>query len=137
MSRCTGHCCRRFSLSQPPEVWEAIRAAADLVDDGGDWPEDVPLLEDGTQIARMVEHLGRFPMGGIKTIIPPERDPTEPMDVYRCTLLVGDNCSVYETRPGMCRRYPDTTEGPRACGRLGCTSPKRLDPDSPPPDWSW
>ncbi len=78
--RCTGRCCRGFSLPYSP-TGLASRAAA-----GG--------IEDGEQIAAMVIPLGE--------------SPTLPGHWrYDCrNLLPSGDCAVYESRPRMCSRYP-------------------------------
>jgi len=92
-SRCTGHCCRDFSLPfSPGELRRRV------IFEG---------LLDGEQIADMVIYLGWracvFKKDGHR---------------YTCRHLInGRDCGIYETRPVMCRDYP---YGGR-CKYEGCT----------------
>lgn len=89
--RCTGHCCRSFHLSSVP------RGTAD---EQRAWARQHG--QDGEQIADMVVPIGE--------------DATGPL--YTCRHLdEAGNCSIYNTRPRMCRTFPDGA----ACPFKGCT----------------
>ena len=93
MSRCTGHCCRRFPIGDStPEQW------AD--------PLWFGKAKDGQFIADMLISLGTDDTGKYH---------------YTCRHFNVEtgNCMAYESRPDMCRDYPygnpcehpDCTEG--------------------------
>ncbi len=125
--RCTGDCCREFWLPFSPdelrEAYELVKASAGRRQlmlrepDQKSWRTGI--LEDIELIFPMVVYLGekRAPLG------------MNPMDhelvhgdlpfghYYRCKHLVGDDCTIYDHRPGMCHRYPYG----RKCNYVGCT----------------
>lgn len=97
--RCTGHCCRAFTLPKSPED---IRKMVE---------ED--RLNDGPFILDMLIYLGLFdvnPAGGVLD---------EPWHYFTCRHLdtATGNCTVYEQRPHLCRNYPND----KACEFPGCT----------------
>ena len=86
--RCSGKCCEIFSLPYSPE----------------DVEKQTPPLVDGEIIKDMVIAIGPDPnLVGVY--------------LYTCRHYKALNCSIYETRPDMCRGYP---YGSR-CGNPGCT----------------
>lgn len=91
MSRCTGHCCRRFFLPYSPEKIEERRDT----------------IQDGHFIADMVIHL--------------ESDDEGNHYFTCRHLVEADDgtasCGAYEDRPAMCRQYPYGN----ACTYAGCT----------------
>jgi Fe-S-cluster containining protein len=99
--RCTGHCCRHYSLPHP--LW--------YVREFG---------EDGEQIAAM-----SLPAYVVQPGEPmPDGRPLsggDPAQIYRCANLneaTGD-CRIYEERPRMCREYPYG----RRCEMADCSWP--------------
>ena len=103
--RCSGHCCRQFTLPFSPD---------ELLDQMTDPKKN---FLDGVQIAEMVVYLGF-------TTPPPEMGPTEEqlkVERHRYTCRNFDDatgsCTVYETRPHMCRDYPHGNP----CRYVGCT----------------
>jgi len=89
--RCTGHCCRCFSLPYGPDELATRKAR----------------IKDGEQIVAMVRYLGRTVPPGM----PHQRNESSSDHYYTCTnLLANGDCGIYETRPGMCRNFPD--DGP-------------------------
>lgn len=124
--RCTGDCCREFYLPlSPAELREAYELARDsqggqrqlLHREPGEIGWRVGLLEDIELLFPMVVHLGEktHPPGTNPTdaelLSPPGRG-----HYYRCKHLDGGDCTIYEHRPGMCRRYPYSG----ACNYVGC-----------------
>ena len=107
MSRCTGHCCREFSIAMDG-VKQVMLA-----------PESV---QDGEQIASMLvfvrwaEPGDTLPSG---RIVPPDH-PHQP--IFSCANFdrASGDCRIYEQRPSMCREYPYG----RRCEMLGCTHPR-------------
>lgn len=102
MSRCTGHCCKRFPL---PYTLDEIR-------------ERQATLADGATIADM--------------LIPLDSPAEQARDgrvwsFFTCKHL-GDNgdCRIYATRPAMCMGYPYGG----VCMNTGCTA--RPEPDADP-----
>lgn len=85
MTRCTGHCCRRFTMSTS---LDAIQARA--------------TDQEGAFIADMLVQLPDGPMW------------------FTCRHYdtVAGDCTVYEQRPAMCRRYGTDAQ---PCDHEGCT----------------
>lgn len=95
--RCTGHCCRGFSLEHPKAAVEEevrrIRAGEPLL-------LNIPQVET---IAEMIIPLGVF----------------RGQELFTCKHLSKEgNCTIYETRPPMCRNFP----GPEPCPYRNCAS---------------
>jgi len=95
--RCTGHCCRGFSLEHPLELVQEEFAR---------WrtnPEKATLIPDIGTIGAMLVPLGKF----------------RGQELFTCKHLSKEgNCSIYETRPKMCRDFP----GPNPCPYRNCAS---------------
>lgn len=107
--RCTGHCCDAFFVD-----WLNVAAYAAMGD------------PDAIQTKAMIRRLlpGSFfaPTG-----LPIPENETR---IFTCTNLGPDhNCTVYETRPAMCSRYP---YGGR-CLYPGCTWDEARAPQGPEP----
>jgi len=90
VSRCTGHCCRRFTVSAPLEEIQR-RRNADVCPPGETW------IQDGDKLAEM--------------LIPLETTTREDgSTAYWFTCKHHDatsgDCTDYENRPRMCREYP-------------------------------
>lgn len=91
MSRCTGHCCKGFTVSHPPG---ALVEMSYLQDHHG---EQARLILSGLVYERYGEN-------GC---------------VYSCRYLAENgDCSIYGIRPDMCRDFPGQ---PGPCGFEGCT----------------
>lgn len=98
--RCTGHCCKRFRVADYTSLQVAY------------WKEhgheyDSPIKPDTQQVIDMIIDLG----------VPPTED--DDRAVFNCSNLdaaTGD-CKIYETRPKMCRSYPNG----KPCRFEGCT----------------
>ena len=89
MGRCTGHCCRFFSLTEP---YEEVQTK--------EWQDK---YVDGEEIAAMVIPLNAVP-SRIKSYY------------YTCKHFDGKNCTNYEDRPSMCSNYPyDGKCGVKGC----------------------
>ena len=109
VSRCTGHCCRLFTIPASPEdlaEQEARHAALARRE-----APDGPAYTDGPQIAAMVTYVGWF-----------DRSPVTGGPggghFYSCNNLGEDgNCRIYDERPSMCREYPYR----ELCQFQGCT----------------
>jgi Fe-S-cluster containining protein len=94
VSRCTGHCCRVFSLPNSPKEVASKEFREGVV--------------DGEIISDMVIPLDYEPL---------EDDGKPYRWFYTCKHFDGENCTNYEGRPMMCRTYPDGGK----CVQLGCT----------------
>jgi Fe-S-cluster containining protein len=96
MSRCTGHCCKSFALPYAP----------------------FELLRQAPEIAQMVTYLGHFgfnPRFGVVHGAISQKHA----NFYSCNnLQPNGDCGIYETRPEMCRVYPNGHK----CEFTGCTS---------------
>jgi Fe-S-cluster containining protein len=95
--RCTGHCCRGFSLEHPhAKVMEEYR----------NWQagsSEQGLIPDIGTIGAMLVPLGTF----------------RGQELFTCRHLGSKgNCQIYETRPKMCRDFP----GPNPCPYRNCSS---------------
>lgn len=128
MDRCTGHCCRRFSLPFSPEEWKAsyeqeLRIQSGELKENPDpngppWP--LPRPVDVMIVAQMIIPLGAHnwsPQTG-----KPYADDGQGDRLghhYTCKHLddATGNCRIYETRPEVCRKYPYG----RPCGYTECT----------------
>jgi len=125
--RCTGHCCKCFTISlSPEEVAEAYRFEQECKEK---WKagQDLPTIEacqdanghsriiDIEKLAPMlvlVAHTDKNPLTGAPTL------SGEPAYFYTCRhLLPSGDCGAYDERPGMCKDYPYG----RACAYDGCT----------------
>ena len=88
---CGGDCCRSFYLPFSPEELK------EKVEDGA--------ITDGAQILAMVEHLGHFEKRPHQTTVKTDYDSAG--HYYRCRNLGVDGlCTVYDSRPEMCRSFP-------------------------------
>lgn len=94
--RCTGHCCRCFStdfsyaeLQADYEIWKQSPAEAKI--------------PDVAVVAPML-----VPLGSVRRT-----------EIFTCKhLSQAGNCTIYETRPKMCREFP----GPGICPYKNCGS---------------
>lgn len=125
--RCTGHCCRAFTLNLSPD--EIVRALWALLtsDDNAFYDDEGELRHvtwrDFEQIALMVVPLGRLMVPPGVTWFP-QGEP--PFWFYTCrNLLPSGDCGVYETRPSMCSQFPYADRG-HVCPYDACTA--RFDP---------
>jgi Fe-S-cluster containining protein len=128
-TRCTGHCCRSFSLHRSPEELQSM----------SELPKGHPRrMTDIDQLVEMLIYLGSFPtnpllclkgedwqskavlLGGF-TLKPKTKDVTkEPgkAHFYTCRhIQLNGDCGIYATRPEMCRTYPNE----RLCEFGDCT----------------
>lgn len=123
IQRCSGHCCSSFFLPIGPDVlarraeWHAARSM------GEELPHDARLFHEGVQVAEMVECLGWFDANPVHRSL---RDGAESGGFYyRCkNLSPSGDCTIYDSRPDMCRGFPDYHHG-GMCEYAGCT--RRLD----------
>ena len=125
MSRCTGHCCRRITISQYPEdlrkayvawhkgkkyYWSKSRNKKKI-------PKDIHLVYP------MLKLIGWSPTHAAsgkrqKFVEPDGKTPLWP--VYTCKHYDNktNNCTIYKQRPKMCSSYPDGG----VCKFKGCTA---------------
>jgi len=93
--RCTGHCCRGFSLEHPHEV---VKLELEKIKAG-----KTSFIPDVETIANMLIPLGTF----------------RGQELFTCRHLSKEgNCTIYESRPQMCRDFP----GPDPCKYRNCAS---------------
>lgn len=105
-TRCSGLCCKAFTIGVPAMFPEELEEALKIWNNGGgadakgrvfDPKENLPL------IVEMVIPLGRFkwnPYSG--------KPYYEWTVLYTCKYHQEDgNCGIYDKRPLMCRRYPN------------------------------
>lgn len=100
MDRCTGHCCFPIFLPLGASELHAKRKE----------------LTDGDLMADSFVYLGRQSESG--------------QGVFACKHFKGGQCSIHETKPDVCKRYPYGN----SCKVPGCTwsevAPLRLPPPS-------
>lgn len=107
--RCTGHCCKVFSLpASPAELKQRARwsrrhrLTGKLPGPASDRAPAPLLVEDIEQIATMAQPIGysrNDPITGVEWL--------KAVHWYTCRNLdAAGNCTVYDTRPRMCREYP-------------------------------
>ena len=111
--RCTGDCCRSYTLPFEPDDLQAL-ASEHLASVFTGVPPQNEFTDSVSGIAMMSIPIGEF-----------TADPSgeaQPNHIrYRCrNLLDNGNCRIYESRPGMCQRYPYEC-GSGVCEFPGCT----------------
>lgn len=95
--RCTGHCCRGFSLERS---WKDVQFELQKTQDD---PEYVSSIPDILLIGKMLIPLGTF----------------RKQELFTCRHLSKEgNCGIYLSRPKMCRDFP----GPSPCPYRNCSS---------------
>ncbi len=102
-SRCTGHCCRSFVLRYGADD---RKIHSDWIEE---WLEEPNGMDDDTvQVLSMVIPLEEC-----------EDEEGELYNTFTCKNFDFERgqCLIYDTRPGMCRRYPAEAE----CDYEGCT----------------
>lgn len=115
--RCTGKCCEMFHLPHSPlRIKAHARAITNksgtaYVYENGKRTR-VNQLQDGEMITSMVEFIESMPKDADK----PDGDMIYWYSCKNWDAKSGD-CTVYETRPRMCRQYPYG----KACAYDGCT----------------
>lgn len=102
--RCTGDCCRSFSLPFTQEQFAKIKAD----------PEKQKRYKDGERIFNMI-----LPLGNVRTLPNGVREKDAKLAYYTCWHHdpISGNCTIYDTRPRMCRLYPYGNE----CFYVDCT----------------
>lgn len=132
IKRCSGHCCRDFTLPFSPEEvrMKSLRAQLAPTDSPVGWKRDIAMIADMLIFLRVDknEHHMRAPW-------------RELLYHYTCKNFdpATNNCTAYDTRPAMCRDYPyrltrhDKGYKPRAEGQCNyrdctrqCEPPKEL-----------
>jgi Fe-S-cluster containining protein len=95
--RCTGHCCRGFSLEHP---YETVLAEYER------WQRDPASATKIPEVAKIAEML--IPLGTFRG-----------QELFTCHHLSPEgDCTIYEQRPPMCRDFP----GPTPCPYRNCAS---------------
>lgn len=136
MNRCTGHCCRSFCL--PDFAAEYLKTACFLESHGliPGWGSavnpDYDYQEELLTIADMVIPLGRKTMAEACEIVGSakakhiEIGDDESTMRYTCRHLspTGD-CTIYDRRPDMCKRYPSMGK----CEWAACTKSVSISPE--------
>lgn len=120
--RCSGHCCRSFTITTTIERLKECAEYVEAVKRGDvSVPRPDVLLtptEDLLMVSRMLESLGTHDRN-------PEF-PHEPVEraqpFYRCKNLTGSgDCAIYDRRPKMCSDYAAMF----VCQYSVCTGPSR------------
>ncbi len=126
--RCSGHCCKRFSL---PFSWmevqffkKAIARGIPKINNprskwGGTW--DLQSAEFKQVIDMLIplsSHIEECQFVRRDKYSPMRRHPFDVRQHhYTCRYFDGVNCTIYENRPPMCRSYPSSGR----CDYAGCT----------------
>lgn len=111
--RCSGHCCLFFSIGAPDEFSALV---AQRVTGGDIYAEEL------MQIKSMVLYRGVM-KNPFHPVVPHPRildaDLPEPQHWWTCKHydVENNNCEIYESRPTMCRSYPNG----HPCLYVGCT----------------
>lgn len=116
--RCTGHCCQCFSLEYPYKALqkevERLRLSKHEGSRTDEWKnesygryegrDEAAAIADAEQIHAML-----IPLGKVRG-----------QELFTCRHFDKDegNCTIYETRPQMCRDFP----GPNLCPYRNCAS---------------
>lgn len=109
MSRCTGHCCRAFTIGDKLTYAE-LKVKYEKSVNG---ESKLPALEE---IFPYLIDLG------MKTHNPGGEKIDQPTQYFTCRNLSADgNCEIYEQRPQICRNYPELTTPDGQCEFPGCT----------------
>lgn len=120
--RCTGHCCRRFTVPLSASELERAREAMarqEWIFPGDDGNPRGPYIDHETLIGMLV-HLEVSDRNIDGTTAP------NPVDWYTCRhLQPSGDCGIYDARPGMCRNFPYRGD---PCGFPGCTWSAGRDP---------
>lgn len=100
MSRCTGHCCKKFFLPYDPQGLQELKQRIlknDLIG---------KVDTDNLMVIDMVIPLG--PLNGLDVNGDPINRSTTKTEgyYYTCKNYKDGNCTVYETRPYVCSDYP-------------------------------
>lgn len=120
--RCTGDCCRLFTLPFSPAELERrmLDVQADI--DAGGISADRAC--DTIQMATMAAFVGEVTPdqhtrhAALEPDFPWAEHKTEPTYWYTCrNLLPNGNCGIYAVRPAVCRTYPNKGQ----CLYAGCT----------------
>jgi len=113
-SRCTGDCCKAFYLSVPYDaMWRSRQAQVRHEKYNVPLPENYVEYEDNAVILSMVKYLGEFKINPVSG-----HEYAGPTSLYTCkNLAKNGDCKIYETRPAMCREFPDG----KPCPYPGCT----------------
>ena len=118
-ARCTGGCCKRFTLPGSPDE---LRADAEAHRRGTPhrWAAEIQ------RIADMVIYLG-FSDRGHNGEPGGYSGEATPKHWYTCAYFdgVSHNCLIYGIRPGMCRDYPAYGDPESKCGVWGCRAEGR------------
>lgn len=128
MSRCTGHCCKRFYLPFSPTELQRAAAYSEKYRIPGTneykegWEEGFK-NDHGDKVFRFYEDIEEI--AGMAILLEWNNLDANGDTVvkrghwYRCDNLDPEtnNCTIYETRPNMCRRYPDSG----VCDYKACT----------------
>lgn len=114
VGRCSGHCCRAFTMPLSNSDIENMKAALDAEERGEPWPVTLWRPKGIEVIARMVR-----PMGPFHILTPAGHRFKDNTNWYTCEHHDPEsgNCMIYERRPEMCRDHPYGNE----CNYLDCT----------------
>lgn len=126
-SRCTGHCCRKFSIGVSPGL-----APSDLHNihlNNGIFPETGKPILDFDKIYNMLIYIGTIKKNSEEfkrlhaSYAKPPKDPEGFNHYYTCKHLNNEtgDCMNYENRPSMCRMHPTYGEFGRFCDYADCT----------------
>ena len=106
ISRCTGHCCRAFTL--PVGMAELQEDYQTYLEWSKDSTKKKPRWQDIGIIGPMVIPLGVGHWDSVKEVLQPLKIQDGGRYQYSCKHFdsVAGNCTNYEGRPTMCRNYP-------------------------------
>lgn len=81
---------------------------------------DVFWREDAQKVLDMIIPLGKLTIEEREAIVETNHEfqNPDPQECYTCKHFDGENCTNYENRPDLCRRYPNSGR----CEYAGCTA---------------
>lgn len=122
--RCTGHCCRFFTMGDPVSLTDHLKEKAVLLDGEITSKEDEDARSNAKKLLDMLLYRGLLKANPL--LRTPCSVKTENVDKYwhfwTCKYVVEHedgtaSCGNYENRPDMCKRFPYGKE----CEFPGCT----------------
>jgi len=112
VQRCTGHCCKQFSLPHSPDLLEKDYQV--YLKWAKDQSNPHPRFKETHIVSQMVIHIGEGKIVSGKFI-----EGKTGSHIYTCKHYNTEtgNCMNYEGRPEMCKDYPYGD----VCSYAGCT----------------
>jgi len=114
-SRCTGHCCKNFTMPDTPRRYEQDYRT--YLNWAADQTKPEPDFKDIHIIGPMLIHLGHGFYDKKNSVFVPDKEQGGHYYTCRHFDVPSGNCLIHDVRPAMCRDFP--YGGP--CPFPGCT----------------